>query len=190
MIVTGLAGCGGTTTATIDPTSTTAAASDVSTAPTDTIATGSMETPTQPSTGSTDQITPTQALMDQSTPTQAPVGASDQVTPTQAMTGQGGTSGSATGTQIKATLKEWAIDLSQKEVSAGKITFSVTNEGVMRHNLTVMDSNGGKIGQTSTFASSEGAQTLAVDLQPGTYNIICSLPGHAQRGQQTTLVVK
>lgn len=60
----------------------------------------------------------------------------------------------------------------------------------MRHNLTVLDSNGTQIGQTSTFAQSEGPQTLAVDLQPGTYAIICSLTGHAQRGQKAELVVK
>jgi uncharacterized cupredoxin-like copper-binding protein len=48
----------------------------------------------------------------------------------------------------------------------------------------------GTVGKTSTFAASEGAQTLEVDLTPGTYTIICDLPGHAQQGQKTTLVVK
>ena len=172
MIVTGLAGCGDTNSpSTTEPTPTTAASSDVSVAPTDTpvVDTGSMAAPTQ-----------------------APANASssDQAAPAQAVTAQGDTGSSASTTQINATLKEWAIDLSQKEVPAGKVTINVTNEGMMRHNLTVIDSNGNQIGQTSTFASSEGPQTLAVDLKAGTYTLECSLPGHAQHGQITQLVVK
>jgi len=114
-------------------------------------------------------------------------------TPTTA-TASGDTSGASaqtTGqsTQIQATLKEWAIDLSQSEVSAGKITFVVTNTGQMAHNLTVLDDSG-VLGQTTTFQPSEGPQTLEIDLKPGTYTLICSLPGHAARGQKTTLTVK
>jgi hypothetical protein len=99
----------------------------------------------------------------------------------------GGTSGA---TEINAVLKEWAIDMDQGEVSAGTATFVVTNEGRMDHNLTVLDSNGSKVGGTPNFRGSDGAQTFEVTLAPGTYTIVCSLPGHAQRGQQTELVVK
>jgi hypothetical protein len=60
---------------------------------------------------------------------------------------------------------------------------------MMAHNLTVLDSSG-EIAATPSFMSSEGPQTLEVQLQPGTYTIICSLPGHAARGQKTELVVK
>ena len=93
------------------------------------------------------------------------------------------------GTEIQATLREWAIDLSTHEVAAGKITFVVNNQGQFAHNLTVT-SDSGTIGKTPNFRGSEGPQTLEVDLQPGTYTIICDLPGHAARGQMTTLVVK
>ncbi len=102
-------------------------------------------------------------------------------------TGAGTSSGS--GTAVTATLREWAIDLSQAEVPAGKVTFTVTNAGQMPHNLTVTQ-NGATVGATSTFGSAAGAQTLEVDLKAGTYTLICSLPGHAQRGQKINLVVK
>jgi uncharacterized cupredoxin-like copper-binding protein len=97
---------------------------------------------------------------------------------------------SSTSTTVAATLCEWAIDLSQSEVPAGKITFTVVNTGMMAHNLTVLDSSGVTIDATPTFRGSDGPQTLEVELQPGTYTLICSLPGHAQRGQKTELVVK
>ena len=99
------------------------------------------------------------------------------------------TQSSGTETSLQATLREWAIDLSQSEVPAGKVTITVINQGTMMHNLTIQDSSGTVAG-TPNFAPSQGAQTLEVDLQPGTYTLICSLPGHAQRGQKTTLVVK
>ncbi len=102
-------------------------------------------------------------------------------------TGAGTSSGS--GTAVAATLREWAIDLSQAEVPAGKVTFTVTNQGQMPHNLTVTQ-NGATVGATSTFGSAAGPQTLEVDLKAGTYTLICSLPGHAGRGQKIDLVVK
>ena len=98
--------------------------------------------------------------------------------------------GSTTATTINAVLREWAIDMDQTEASAGTITFMVTNEGRMQHNLTVLSSTGATLGATPNFAGSAGAQPLEVTLEPGTYTIICSLPGHATRGQQTTLIVK
>ena len=92
-------------------------------------------------------------------------------------------------TEIQATLREWAIDLSRQEVAAGKITIVVTNQGQFAHNLTVTDA-AGTIAKTPNFTASDGPQTLEVELQPGTYTIICNLPGHAARGQKTELVVK
>jgi plastocyanin len=91
--------------------------------------------------------------------------------------------------EVQATLREWAIDLSMQEVAAGKITFVVINQGQMAHNLTIL-SDSATVGKTSNFRAADGAQTLEVELQPGTYTIICDLPGHAARGQQTQIVVR
>jgi hypothetical protein len=93
-------------------------------------------------------------------------------------------------TEIAATLKEWAIDMSQGDASAGIVVFNVANAGQFTHNLTIRDSEGNTLGATPTFSSSAGVQTFEVTLAPGTYTVYCSLPGHASRGQQTTLVVK
>ncbi|HEY0070775.1 MAG TPA: sulfocyanin-like copper-binding protein [Chloroflexia bacterium] len=120
------------------------------------------------------------------TPTQSVGDAGAAATATPA-TDQGASAGSTT--QVQGTLREWAIDLSRQEVPAGKVVFTVTNTGQNTHNFTVMDSSG-VIGGTPNFSSRDGAQTLELELAPGTYTIICSLPGHAVRGQQTQLVVK
>lgn len=102
-------------------------------------------------------------------------------------TGQGAGSGSVV--EVQGTLREWAIDLSQKEVPAGKVRFTVTNAGQLAHNFTVMDSSGA-LDATPNFTGRNGPQTLEIDLKPGTYTIICSLPGHAKNGQTAQLIVK
>jgi hypothetical protein len=120
--------------------------------------------------------------------------ASGAATPTEAAgsqgsdgTGTGGTTGGAV--EVQGTLREWAIHLSQQEVAAGRVRFVVTNEGQFAHNFAITDASG-TIAKTTTFGASDGAQTLEVELQPGTYTIICDLPGHTSRGQQIELTVK
>jgi uncharacterized cupredoxin-like copper-binding protein len=97
--------------------------------------------------------------------------------------------GAGTETVVQAALVEWSIQLSRSEVPAGKVRFIVTNQGTMNHNLTVQDDSG-VIAKTPNFKPAQGPQTLEVDLKPGTYTLICSIPGHAKKGQIATLVVK
>jgi plastocyanin len=189
LMIVGLAACGGRTGVTTDPSAATAIPGDSAAAtntPDNSNVPPATSTPdTSSAAGATS--TPDAGMGTMETPTQAPGGTTDLApTPTQAATSQ--TSGG--GTQINATLKEWAIDLSQSQVPAGKVTFSVTNAGQMGHNLTVLDSSGTQVGQTPLFRSTDGPQALEVNLTAGTYTIICSLPGHAARGQKTVLVVK
>jgi hypothetical protein len=111
-------------------------------------------------------------------------------TPTQQSAGNSGAGGTNDVTEVQATLREWAIDLSLHEVPAGKVRFTVTNQGQFTHNLTIISPSGEEVAATRNFSASDGPQTLEVDLQAGTYTIICSLPGHAARGQRTELTVK
>jgi uncharacterized cupredoxin-like copper-binding protein len=132
------------------------------------------------------EATATAAMSPQATSTAALPEAARDATATTA-SDAGAQAGSST--EIQATLREWAIDLSAQEAPTGKITFVVTNQGQMAHNFTVL-SDTGTVAKVPNFRAANGPQTLEVDLQPGTYTIICDLPGHAQRGQKTQLVVK
>jgi hypothetical protein len=131
---------------------------------------GSTPTAVEPQTGASDPATPTEAAASQS-----------------GAIGTGGTTGGVV--EVQGTLREWAIDLSRQEVAAGTIRFVVTNVGQFAHNFAITDGSG-TIAKTSNFGASDGPQTLEVELQPGTYTIICNLPGHAARGQQIELTVK
>ena len=179
----GLAACGGAAdTPTPQPTPTLAA-----------VATGTPETsampagePTAEATSTVETVEPT-ADATADTSSDGGVTADSSAVETPAASADG--SGADQTTQVQAVLKEWSIELSQSEVPAGKIQFTVTNEGQMRHNLTILGDSG-QIAKTPDFSASQGAQTLEVELAPGTYTIICNLPGHAQRGQRTEIVVK
>jgi uncharacterized cupredoxin-like copper-binding protein len=91
--------------------------------------------------------------------------------------------------EVQLTIKEWQITPSNVDVKAGKVRFIVTNAGTMSHNITIT-LNGDVVGATPTFAPSEGPKMFEVDLTAGTYNMMCSLPGHAARGQTGTITVK
>jgi plastocyanin len=195
LVMVGLAACGGAaatpTTVPVAPTATTAPAPPTST----TVPTEAPELEATPTsiTQSMDGMEEVDDMegMEEATPT-APANdgaATDQPAPTPTVATPANTDNAAT-TTINAILKEWALDLDQTEVSAGTITFIVTNEGRMQHNLTVVSSSGSTLGATPNFSGSAGPQSLEVSLEPGTYTIYCSLPGHAARGQTTTLIVK
>ncbi|MCA1666191.1 MAG: cupredoxin domain-containing protein [Thermomicrobia bacterium] len=94
--------------------------------------------------------------------------------------------------------KEFSIAMDKSTIKAGSITFNVKNNGATPHTLGVTkesDSSKGAgitgpvIKESGTIDSGKTA-TLAVDLQPGTYNIVCTIPGHAQLGMIMTLTVQ
>lgn len=92
------------------------------------------------------------------------------------------------GQQVGIKLSEWAILPTNLTVPPGQVTFVVSNDGQYPHNLAVQ-SNGTDLGKTPDFKKEEGTKSLKLDLQPGTYTIICTLPGHADKGMKGTLTV-
>ena len=116
--------------------------------------------------------------------TAPPAGGAGDLTPTQPT----GASGSSA--EVKVDLKEWAVDLNPKELSAGKVKFDVSNTGVQSHDLVILDSTGTEAGRTPVFKTADGTQTLEVDLKPGAYKFICDVPGHVKQGMTTDVTVK
>ncbi|HXF81223.1 MAG TPA: cupredoxin domain-containing protein [bacterium] len=96
---------------------------------------------------------------------------------------QGGGSGGAGGT-VAVTETEWAINLPEA-VPSGAVTFSVKNTGAVEHNFVIQETNqrldGLQPGQT---------KTLQVTLQPGTYTVVCDVPGHSEAGMRATMTVR
>lgn len=106
-------------------------------------------------------------------------------------TGGGDTPAATTGgktNRVDVTLDEWTITPKDLQVPAGSTTFVATNEGEFSHNF-VLQKDGGDVGGTPVFPPNESPKEVTLDLQPGTYTTICTVPGHAQQGMKGTLVV-
>lgn len=105
--------------------------------------------------------------------------------PTQGATGnQTGKSGQ----QVAVELGDYYIKPTDLSVPAGNVTFVVSNVGNAPHNLTI-EGGSGNLGKTPNFNKGDPNQDLTVDLQPGTYTWLCTVPGHASRGMKGTLTV-
>jgi plastocyanin len=114
-------------------------------------------------------------------------GSSSSSTPTPA-TGGGSSSGSGgNGTPVNVTLADFSIKVSGGTTLApGTYTLNVTNNGPSGHNLTI-EGPGVNDQATPTFTS--GTQQLTVTLKDGSYELLCSVPGHKQAGMDVNLTV-
>ena len=85
----------------------------------------------------------------------------------------GGESVALTATEYKFNPADVTVD------AAGKVTFTVTNDGQQTHALEV-EGNGVEE-ETDSIAAGESG-TLTVDLEPGEYEFYCPIDGHRSRG--------
>lgn len=81
---------------------------------------------------------------------------------------------------------DFSIIPSDLRVSSPRVQFIITNGGTYTHSLEVRTSggifSGPNIGRGQTAA-------FEVDLDPGAYEVLCPIPGHAIRGERATIIV-
>lgn len=98
----------------------------------------------------------------------------------------------AAGTEgaIDVVMTEFAFELAETTVPAGEVTFSIRNEGVAPHQfaIDVVGEHDDHLGDTGVVEAG-GTVELSVDLEPGTYEIGCHIPGHYEAGMRTTITV-
>lgn len=118
--------------------------------------------------------------------------------PTAAPTA-GGSAGLAGSTTVHAIEKDFAISLDTSAVKAGSVTFDVRNQGPSPHNLGIVRNNGASrtqgltnradlVKDSATIDAGTSTQ-MTMDLQPGTYQVVCTVPGHIQLGMILSLAV-
>jgi uncharacterized cupredoxin-like copper-binding protein len=118
--------------------------------------------------------------------------ATTEATTTEATTTAGTTTEATTATEasaqtIKVSETEFKITLPQTSLKAGKVEFDLTNEGKIGHDLAV---KGPGVEESKTPVIDGGKTAkLSVKLQPGTYELYCSVPGHKQAGMDTKVTV-
>jgi plastocyanin len=108
--------------------------------------------------------------------------------PPATTTGGGGAGGSSTVNISTPSGTELAYDQKSATAKAGSVTIDFQNNESIPHDVAVESSSGDTVGQTDLVAS--GSANTTVDLQPGTYQFFCTVPGHREAGMQGTLTVK
>ena len=99
----------------------------------------------------------------------------------------GGTTAASGGESIELTATEYSFDPANVSVdAAGKVTFTVSNEGEETHALEV-EGNGVEEETESISAGESGS--LTVELEPGEYEFYCPIDGHRDKGMEGTFVV-
>jgi Glucose / Sorbosone dehydrogenase len=87
---------------------------------------------------------------------------------------------------INITLSEWKLVPSRTTVPAGSISMLAENLGATQHALRVV---GNGIDVSTEAYDATQSRTLRIVLQPGTYQLVCPLPGHTEQGMRATLNV-
>ncbi len=110
---------------------------------------------------------------------------------------------------VAVTLSDMQVQSGSTTIAAGNVTFRITNTGSMQHELLVFrsdlapadypmkDGNINEDGPGITKVSDGDnlnpgtSQNRVVDLtQPGTYMLVCNLPGHFKMGMYRVITVK
>lgn len=116
----------------------------------------------------------------------------EQTTSTAAETTTGNAgAGGGGGSTIKVTADptgQLKFEETAITAGAGKDTIDFTNDSPVGHNVQIEDSSGAELGGTKTITGS--STTATVDLKPGKYTFLCTVPGHAEAGMKGTLTVK
>ena len=93
--------------------------------------------------------------------------------------------------RLQVLAREYSFTLSRRSIPAGPAIVELANQGEDGHDLVVEPANDGSaaplltIPETPSGTHPNGKATLA----PGTYRLLCDLPGHAALGMQATLEV-
>lgn len=107
--------------------------------------------------------------------------------------GSQGTSGSNSGAEASTTLKlaadptALAFDKTELSAKPGKVTIDFDNPSPIPHNVVILE-EGKEIAGFEPI--SEGEEELSADLEAGSYEYICSVPGHPEAGMKGTLTVE
>lgn len=123
--------------------------------------------------------------------------------------GGGGSGAAASGVAGDGTIltseKDFGISLEEASTPAGSVTFDITNDGPSTHELvvfktdlaadalpvdgsTVTEDGLDLVDEVEDIAPGVGT-TLTVDLQPGSYVVVCNIEGHYGAGMHAPLTV-
>jgi uncharacterized cupredoxin-like copper-binding protein len=85
---------------------------------------------------------------------------------------------------VEAIETEFKIAAPTTQLKAGKITFQVKNDGKIPHDLAVKGTS-----DKTKLIPAGGTAELTVTLEPGKYELYCTVPGHEAAGMKIDITV-
>src|SRR5574338_1214075 len=89
---------------------------------------------------------------------------------------------------VTVKLTEWKVELSERSVAAGTVTFSVANTGTIPHAFEI---EGQGIERETAVIQPGASATLTLQLKPGSYEVYCPVgqDSHKKLGMEARLTV-
>ena len=87
-------------------------------------------------------------------------------------------------TQVQVSETEFKITTDLTSFKAGQITFVAKNDGKIPHDLAVKET-----GEKTNLIPPGGTAELKVTLNPGKYELYCTVPGHEAAGMKLAITV-
>lgn len=110
-----------------------------------------------------------------------------------------GAGAGASAGNVDVAFGEMWLKSSATEVKAGKVTFSVDNQGTATHQFAIVPAPAQVTGGTPDLSnavvqgkalSGGASETVTADLKPGKYELVCTMPGHYAAGQKMAFTVR
>lgn len=95
----------------------------------------------------------------------------------------GATDGPQAG-DVEVVAHDAAFEPDHLEVESGPTTFYVSNEDLFWHTFSIRGAD------VDVRLATRGHRRVSTDLEPGTYEFVCRVPGHESLGMTGTLVVR
>ncbi|MDQ7858646.1 MAG: cupredoxin domain-containing protein [Armatimonadota bacterium] len=89
-------------------------------------------------------------------------------------------------TVIEVALTDFAITPKIIVAPAGRVRFEVVNRGVIEHDFHIPVLEGPHAHAQRLLRPGE-RRTFAYTVRPGTYEVVCTIPGHREAGMVATL---
>ena len=102
-------------------------------------------------------------------------------------TAEESTTASGGGETVDLSEVEYKITPADPTVKAGTVTFNISNDGQTVHNVEI---EGNGLEEESEDLQPGATGELTVDLEPGTYEMYCSIDGHEDLGMKGEVTVQ
>jgi plastocyanin len=103
----------------------------------------------------------------------------------------GGTA-SVTATDGKVTVdaEDVKFDVDEINAASGDLEVTLVEKGSLEHTFLVEDADGDTVGDKLAVSTSTEEDSGTYQLEPGTYEYYCDIPGHRGQGMEGELVVE